>query len=142
MTDLSVDVLDSELLRLGYGRSRSFHGTIPTVVLIDGDQDRIAGRFFPSRNAILAVRFRRPEVTQALVNHELTHAWQYVVRCGGTCSHNRRKCGYVGQHDARFYRHLEELHRSTGVRPSAARVVEEQSGYDYPRARWAGRGWP
>jgi hypothetical protein len=139
---LDVARLEEELQKFGYARRAKFHEHHPIVLVIDGDDSRIAGRYFPSRNAILVVRHRRSEVTRALVNHEMCHALQYARRCGGTCPLHRRKCGYVGEHDAGFYRDLERIHREYGVRPAAARVVEEESGYGYPRKRWGGAEWP
>jgi hypothetical protein len=115
-------------------RRRSFHGADPFIGYVETSDGReVGGRFFPSRNAILVYRTRDDEVTRATVNHELCHGLQYENRCGCTCGPNRSGCGYVGQHDAAFYRELEKLHRATRVSPAAAR--EPEGNYKYP-AHW------
>ncbi len=136
---LSADLLDEQLLSAGYPRGHSFHGRPAPIFEIRRGEDRISGRYFPSRHAVLLVTHRDPEVTRALRNHEICHALQYERRCGGSSKSKRRKCGYVGDHDEKFYRDLEKLHRASGVPVRAALVVERESEYPYPKAWDKGR---
>lgn len=138
---LTLRELEAALEQAGEKSTQQFHGTVPFVAIIEGgDGKRIAGRFFPSRNAVLVLRHRDPEITRATVNHELAHAATYSDQCDGTSTTHRRKCPYHGEHNERFYEVLEQIHRSNGVRLEAARQVE--GSYDYPkhwrdRADWA-----
>lgn len=135
---LTIDLLERELRRRGYAPGAHFHKSEPFVGVIEGGGRRIAGRFFPSRNAILVLRTDDPEITAATINHEKAHALNYQTRCGGTATLRRSKCGYRGQHDAAFYRTLEAIHKRTGISPAAARRVE--GFYKYPR-RWHADHW-
>lgn len=132
--DLNLATLRHVLRVDGHSPSRSFHGEDPFVGYVDTPtSEDVGGRYFPSRNAILVYRHGDRSITQATVNHELTHALEYQGRCGGTCPSHRRSCGYVGQHDASFYRTLEAIHRESGIPPKAARIPEGK--YRYPK-RW------
>lgn len=137
---LSAARLDAELSALGYPRGHSFHGRAALVIEIPVGGDRIDGRYFPSRHAILLETHRDPLVTRALRNHELCHALQYERRCRGTTRAKRRKCGYTGDHDRGFYDDLEKMHRASGVPLRAALVVEREAGYAYP-TRWDRGRW-
>lgn len=131
---LNLATLRRVLRERFYSPSRSFHDETPFVGYVESDDaEQVGGRYFPSRNAILVYRHGDRQVTCATADHELVHAAQYETRCGGTRPGHRRKCGYVGQHDADFYRALEALHRASGTPPKIARIVEGK--YHYPK-RW------
>jgi len=135
VTRLSAERLDSELRAAGVPPPSRRRDRLPPVFFVDQfDRSVVAGRYFPSRDAILVAVHERPGVTNALVNHELAHALQYRRRCGGTRATDRKKCGYVGQHDRQFYADLERLHREGGVSLRDAVHVERESGYAYPRS--------
>lgn len=131
---LDLATLRAVLRAQGIPSTRTFHGEAPFVGYVDSDESEdVGGRYFPSRNAILVYRHGDRRITEATVNHELAHAMQYKARCGGSSPGHRRRCGYVGQHDAEFYRTLETLHRQSGIAPKVARVPEGK--YRYP-TRW------
>lgn len=131
---LNLATLRRVLRAAGHSPSRSFHRESPFVGYVESDgAEQVGGRFFPSRNAILVYRHGDRQVTQATVDHELVHAMMYRTRCGGTGPSHRRKCGYVGQHDAKFYEALEAVHRTHGTPPKVARIPEGK--YRYPK-RW------
>lgn len=137
---LTLRELEAALVEAGEKPTQQFHGATPFVAVIDGgDGARIAGRFFPSRNAVLVLRHKNPEVTRATVNHELAHAATYADKCDGTSTMHRSRCPYHGEHDAHFYEVLEQIHRSSGVGLEAARTVE--GDYDYPQHWRTGRDW-
>lgn len=137
---LTIRELEQSLTEAGEKRTQQFHGAAPFVGIVEGgDGARIAGRFFPSRNAVLVLRHRDPEITRATVNHELAHAATYADQCEGTSTTHRSKCGYHGEHDGRFYEVLEQIHRSSGVSVEAARKVEGH--YDYPKHWRTQKDW-
>ncbi len=139
--ELTLPRLRATLAAAGHRPNARFHGKSPFVGWVDDGRGgtRVAGRFFPSRNAILCFRHRDAEIRQALQNHEEVHAMRYEHVCDGTADPRRRRCAYKGQHDAGFYRELEAHHRRTGVGPAAARAVE--GDYAYP-AHWKKAAWP
>lgn len=107
----------------------------PRIYAISGPtSDTLGGRYFPKKNAALVYRHEDPAVVLATTIHEATHAVNYALRCGG---HTKTRCGYVGQHDAKFYKNLEPLYKYFGVSPSIARAVESDCRGDYQcPARW------
>lgn len=135
---LTIMLLERELQRRGFPRRARFHNAQPFVGVIEGGGHRIAGRFFPSRNAILILRNDDAELTAATINHEKAHALEYQLHCGGTAPTHRSRCGYRGQHDASFYKTLEMIHRRTGISLPAARRVE--GFYRIPK-RWHAHAW-
>jgi predicted SprT family Zn-dependent metalloprotease len=131
---LNLETLRAELRARGFTPARTFHGEAPFVGRVDSDDSEdVGGRYFPSRNAILIYRHGDRRITEATLNHELAHWMQYKSRCGGSSTGHRRKCGYVGQHDEKFYEVLEALHRKSGIPPKVARIPEGK--YSYPK-RW------
>lgn len=129
--ELTIDMLKEVLRKEGESPDARFHDSMPFIGYVPGNGSEIAGRFFPSRNAILVLTHNEDEVTRATVNHELAHAISYKSRCGGTGPSERSQCGYHGQHDQKFYEILEDLHRQSGISVDAARAVE--GAYDYPK---------
>ncbi len=131
---LNLSTLGRVLRAQGLSPFRSFHNGEPFIGYVDTDSSEdVGGRYFPSRNAVLVYRHGDRRITEATEKHEQAHWLQYRSRCGGSSTKHRRKCGYVGQHDAAFYRTLEALHRKAGIPPKIARIVEGK--YRYPK-RW------
>lgn len=107
----------------------------PYISVINTRGDTIGGRYFPSRNAILAVVNHSIDptgsdraISRGLVCHEMAHWGQYLLRCG----RQRTRCGYVGQHDRRFYRMVEVIYEHEGVPLDLAREwIENDCAGDY-----------
>lgn len=114
--------LRDALVKSGHRPDQSFHGRKPFIGYLDSPGgNTIGGRYFPKYNAILVYRSWDPEVTRALVVHEMTHAEM------------ARRRSYNGNHAQEYYRILERNYRSNGISLKAARIVEGR----YTPTHWA-----
>lgn len=108
------------------------HGKVPvpTVDMVPvTNAMTYGGRYFPKYNAILVYDNPESELTRTTLIHELAHWKTYCTECGSHGGHS--KCGYVGDHNAKFYEVLAPLYRSFGAPAEAIKLVE--AGYPYPR---------
>ncbi len=111
---------------------------IGAVSSVDGE--RIGGRYFPNKNAILIYHHTDPLISLATSVHELAHYQMYLCKCGTVprSSSQRVKCIYKGEHDKDFYEILEPMYKQAQVPTYAARAVEGK--YDYPK-HWNEDHW-
>ncbi len=102
-----------------------------------------SGRYHPrSKTISQSEDAQMPErLKPVLTDHEVSHWATRHIHCGPQSRHSKllrrvravRKCTYNGEHDARFYRTLEKIHRANGVGPKAAVELELASGYNPPK---------
>lgn len=79
----------------------------------------------------MGVGRRMPEAKQrALLGHEVAHKVTRDVYCK-----RGKRCTYTGEHDHRFYKVSDKIHRHIRTNRRAARELESGSGYN-PPAGW------
>lgn len=93
--------------------------------------DMLGGRYFPQINVALVYEHADSRITRATVIHETGHGINYKTRCRGWKPGARTRCGYVGQHDRKFYTIVKPLYVDLGVQPREARAVESDCTGDY-----------
>lgn len=75
------------------------------------------GRFFPKERAVVVYDNGNPVLTRAVVLHEIAHAHCYDLYNKGQRCSTRTRCGYSGEHDARFARVVNRLYKYDGTIP-------------------------
>lgn len=123
-SSLVGDIVQGYAISLGNKHELPWIGTVPS------NGDTYGGRYFPKYNAILVYHNEYdPDLTRAVLVHELAHWKRYCVVCntpkGGS------QCGYRGDHDLGFYETVAPFYKSFGIEPDLIKTVER--GYRYPK---------